>query len=500
MRKKRNIQFLVLNTFLLISLVSVLFLYSYQTNTIKSNGNWESSKVKLEKGVMGAYSFITTNRPLAGTHLDLSTYFGYQEIFLKKNLNIESLKFRFKLSTESYFSMYFNKTEDILTGIRISNTPTFPSIFFKSNNGKFLKKTPLNLKKLKNGWNNLQLNFKEKKIEFYLNGNLLTEVKKPFIQGNILGFRGSRSSTLIDNIIVAQNDSSENFKERFDKKGLYSKNSLTILGIFALINIIFYFFSAQRKIILILWVNIGLITGGIGLYYFVNGQYKYSLPWKVRFGDSKVFVHKTGEKISQEIFNTYSTSENKNEKRVMFIGSSQTWGAGASKEELTFIKIFEKKLQTRYPNQNYVCINTGISGEVSANLWNYYKTHWINLKPEFVLINLANNDNNKEHFQENIDKFITQNNQLGIRTILIMEPNDRDDSFLLRNHEALISLANKHKIPLVDMHDFIIRHMDHGFLFWDKVHLTDYGQKIFAEELFKQLENEFDDPKNQLNL
>ncbi|MTI29611.1 hypothetical protein E1171_02200 [Cytophagales bacterium RKSG123] len=74
-----------------------------------------------------------------------------------------------------------------------------------------------------------------------------------------------------------------------------------------------------------------------------------------------------------------------------------------------------------------------------------------------------------------------------------------DNDFLLKKHEALFTLAKKHEIPFVNMHDFINRHMDHGFLFWDKVHLTDFGNKIFAKELFKQLKDEFCDQKNQIN-
>jgi len=68
-------------------LFSVFLFYNSWTHSLFKNNNWISSKTKLEKGVMGAWSFFVTYRALAHNHIDLGTWHGYQEVFYKKNIN-----------------------------------------------------------------------------------------------------------------------------------------------------------------------------------------------------------------------------------------------------------------------------------------------------------------------------------------------------------------------------------------------------------------------------
>jgi phospholipase/lecithinase/hemolysin len=48
-------------------------------------------------------------------------------------------------------------------------------------------------------------------------------------------------------------------------------------------------------------------------------------------------------------------------------------------------------------------------------------------------------------------------------------------------------LVRQNQVPVIKMQPFIEEHFDDGFLFWDVVHLTDFGQKLFAEELLRQI-------------
>ena len=76
-----------------------------------------------------------------------------------------------------------------------------------------------------------------------------------------------------------------------------------------------------------------LLIVGLGLYQQFYKQYRYNQPKKL----IKVVTNKKKEK---DVTKVYKKKKAKNEFRILFIGSSQTWGAGASSEENTFVKQF----------------------------------------------------------------------------------------------------------------------------------------------------------------
>jgi hypothetical protein len=57
-----------------------------QGNTLHANGRWESTKVGLERGILGAVSFLTTRPALHRDRLDLGAWHGFHELLLKQPL------------------------------------------------------------------------------------------------------------------------------------------------------------------------------------------------------------------------------------------------------------------------------------------------------------------------------------------------------------------------------------------------------------------------------
>ena len=43
-------------------------------------------------------------------------------------------------------------------------------------------------------------------------------------------------------------------------------------------------------------------------------------------------------------------------------------------------------------------------------------------------------------------------------------------------------------VPVIDIPAFLEGHQDDGLLWWDPVHLSSCGQKLFAERLYPELE------------
>lgn len=48
-------------------------------------------------------------------------------------------------------------------------------------------------------------------------------------------------------------------------------------------------------------------------------------------------------------------------------------------------------------------------------------------------------------------------------------------------------LGTELRVPLVDMHAHLRSSRDTGFLWWDQVHLTSYGQRLFADKLYGEI-------------
>jgi lysophospholipase L1-like esterase len=188
---------------------------------------------------------------------------------------------------------------------------------------------------------------------------------------------------------------------------------------------------------------------------------------------------------------------------VLFIGSSQTWGAGADTENDTFVMQSEKQLNSQLyvfaentfqnvlgvisedkASRKMDFINAGISGTNSTDLLKLYTNSWRNtLKPDLVVLNLSNNDMGNPKFESNLRKFV-ELNRPDIGTIFMLEANSIErTSGLAKNHEIVKRIGNELRIPVIDLHGYLSEKSDTGIIWWDYVHLTTHGQKLAAQLL-----------------
>ena len=59
---------------------------------------------------------------------------------------------------------------------------------------------------------------------------------------------------------------------------------------------------------------------------------------------------------------------------------------------------------------------------------------------------------------------------------------------LLERHYALRGMAGDLGLPVIETHDWLVERRDQGFLWWDRVHLTPFGQRLLARRLFDERE------------
>jgi hypothetical protein len=101
-----------------------------------------------------------------------------------------------------------------------------------------------------------------------------------------------------------------------------------------------------------------------------------------------------------------------------------------------------------------------------------------------VVINLSSNDRDQPDFGADIRAFLELNAERGIESLLVAEPNSIEAVHsIAHNHVVLAGLAADMDVELLDMHEYLAHQIDRGWLWWDFVHLTSFGQDLFARRL-----------------
>jgi lysophospholipase L1-like esterase len=166
---------------------------------------------------------------------------------------------------------------------------------------------------------------------------------------------------------------------------------------------------------------------------------------------------------------------------ILFIGSSQTWGAGASSPDKAYPYLVEKKLRSYFHDSTITVINAGICGTTSDILYGYYTKEWYQHHPLLTVIDLSHNDHDSIIFRKNIRKFLEFDQSKNIKTLLIAEPNNYTRDPLEANHRAMKQEGTQYNVETVPIQAYMDRCFDSGFIWWDWVHMTDYGYCVFSE-------------------
>ncbi len=496
--KKNNIRITTIAYFVVQLILAGLICeqYLYSKNTLYNNGNWVSAKCLLAKKVVGAVEFMVTNTSLARNRLNLGAYHGFQEVEYKDKLNIEYIKFSFLLTRDSYLCFIFNKNNKDFCGIRISANKRYDNIYFVAENGgEFIEKKKLPIDNISAGsWNNCRLVFSKDKLAIYLNDHFVDSVNVNLDLKQTVGFKGGYKDVLIDNVVIKEYASERIIRDSFSNRRKYFHvlgiSFLLTLGInLGIVLALGMFFKNLPKVLRgALIINVYLVLFLILIYlsdfYYLSNRYKkaINIPPEYRKNYSK------NEKEAGGKFRiTYPDMIGENIYKIMFIGTSQTWGAGALKNEDVLSICLEKKLNNNSNKMNYKCINKGISGQSPAILFQYYKEKWIKLDPQVVIINLSNNPD--ADFRNSLKAFILLNQSKNIKTIFVLEPNSIDcNTNIMGKHKIIKEFAQEYGIQFVDMHNHLGAFYADGFLWWDNVHLTSFGQRKFADILYDSID------------
>jgi lysophospholipase L1-like esterase len=498
--RRRSVQLLLAASALPVAaLVTALTLG--QRNTLAHNDRWQAIKLERERGVMGALHFVDGRQALAGGRLDLGAWHGFHEVRLREPVRVRELHFRFELDEGAWLAFLW---DDGRHALRISRHALFPSALLEPTpEGAFTRRQPLELpaavsEALGRGPLTARARFDADASVLWLADVEVARVAAPLRGPQRIGFRGGQESARVDDVVLAL-ASGQELREAFDGRD-------AALPVFALILALLLGIEVAGSRALARsgrpfppefgWVVAnGVLTLALAGYLVVDRsvlvqRYEPFVRMPALFERERHWVDTETDQVSADLASRHARAPAPDVLRVLLVGSSQTWGAGARREEEAFPRRLETLLERgSRVGRRVEVLNAGVSGQTGPGLLERYASEWIDYAPEVVLVDLSNNDEDLEAFEASLHGFARLGRERGIETIFIQEPNalDRPPRALPR-HEVMERVARAEDIPLVRLHERLAERADTGFLWWDFVHPTSYGHRLIAETLAQEID------------
>ncbi|HEV2574096.1 MAG TPA: GDSL-type esterase/lipase family protein [Beijerinckiaceae bacterium] len=180
--------------------------------------------------------------------------------------------------------------------------------------------------------------------------------------------------------------------------------------------------------------------------------------------------------------------------RILAIGSSSTWGIGASTRQKNYPSQLETMLEKSMRGVDIEVVNRGVSGETSETTADRLKTEAVLIKPDVVLWQLGTNDAIQhvpvDTFELNVRKTIKALRRKGIDVVLVglqYTPNYSRDAHYFAIRDALNRIAADLNVLYVKRYsamEFIARtKANMKMLADDGFHLNDMGYQCMAEHI-----------------
>jgi lysophospholipase L1-like esterase len=93
---------------------------------------------------------------------------------------------------------------------------------------------------------------------------------------------------------------------------------------------------------------------------------------------------------------------------IVAMGSSSTWGAGASSPAFNYPNKLAEELKAHFPGHSFTVINSGVGGEEVADMLKRFDTAVVAAKPDLVLWQLGTNSVIRDH------KFSAHDNSIRV--------------------------------------------------------------------------------------
>jgi len=465
-------------------------------NTLHANGRWESTKVGLERGILGAVSFLTTRTALHRDRLDLGVWHGFHELLLREPVAPGRFALSFRLREGGWLAAITAHDGARFEAVRLSRDPDFPSACLAGTAaGAFTSKQPLAAIDFDAGWQELALEREGSELAVRLNGETIGRCPAALSSPVRVGLRGSAADH-VEVVVVADAASGKTIHEDFANHRHAGAIFGGVLALLAALDAGVALALRRRggAVAPALALANGVALACAGLALLADTAYFSRIhPEQVHFEGYENRIEYEGQIVPRLAREYPLEPAPAGVRRILVLGTSQTWGSGAARLEDVWVRRLEGWLgETARAGERFELIDAGLPGEVSKKVRENLEEHFAAWQPELLLVNLGNNDRDPALLARELERIARWSAERGIRVAFVPEPNciesrnERSLRGLREKHAAMREVAARLGIPLVEVHDALVAERDSGFLWWDRVHLTSYGQERLARLLVEQ--------------
>jgi lysophospholipase L1-like esterase len=489
--------------FTLVFMCAWMPFFMYHENNLHQNGQWDTEKIKMDQ-LMGASSFMINPQALAKRTLNLGSWYGFHRVFTKEAFeDVAELKFKVIFAEYSYVYVLFNALGDTFSAIKLSPDQSNSMLVEGTYKGEFTSSLsfPLNSTFHINKNHEVHILFEESRIGISINNEEVIWMSLPVNRYQKIGFQGGFHPVEIDDVYIKNIHDREIFRDTFDSG--FSLKSLPWLPFFILLFCFLLELILRVKIslpvviadsIIILSLS-GAIAGIYGSIFYLPvlaSQYA-SHNFHDEFNVT-AFKKERKERALNKIYQNYSKNKSPNITRILFLGSSQTEGAGAYTEEERFVNVLESLLNEHTDSMQYECISLGISAFTVNEIINEYELIAADINPDISFLNIAHNDEiygSLSNYENDIQRFLTFNDSHGITSVLMKEAVASEfQPEPLKAHAIIERVGSSHGIPVLDIYNYIRTRENSGLIWWDQVHPTSYGHYLIAEKIYSFLKEQ----------
>ena len=474
-------------------------------NTLYNNARWTPSKTKLMGGIIGAQSYLFGKQTLARDRLNLNAWFGYQEVVSKEEFDPRSIEFDFGLAKGAYLAFGFGRGDGPYPALVLSASKRYPAAFvIATEEGEFLRKRKLRRlgAGLPGGVHRLRVDFDtetDRHFTVSLDGQELKTLQAPLARPMRLSFRGARRMGFVDSVTLIERDGGT-FVEDFSRPAHWRLAYVVSIGGILLGSLVVFLIlrrivSISDKYLLFyfLMFSFVLIAGAILYSALVWRQAKFYPNRSAMLERREQSYADAGtERMVARIESNYEPQPEPGIERILFIGSSQTRGSGAAHEDHTLARQTELLLNQRAGERRFECLNVGVRAYRMKQMRVDFEERWVDWNIALAIVNAGYNDRDTRTapFAEDLWGLIAAAREAGIQLVFIPEASEPPTltKNMHRIHNSMRSIATRAQIPVLEMYPHLQTRIADGFLWWDWVHLTSYGQRLFAEHLTDELE------------
>lgn len=482
--------------------VAVVETWALWENSLRRHPQWVATKPTLGRGVMGALAFASGPQAVARNRLNLGAWLGFQEVLTRDAVDLARLALRFRVEPEGYVHVLYGVGPDGFSGLRLSHRSDAPSLYYRAGpDGEFTATRTLDVVRIApNAWHALELSFSADAVDAALDGAPLGRFERASSGAERFGFRGGLRQAEVDDVEVEERGvgtRTERFanRERRGPRLAFVAASLGAAAFAAAALLRRTQLSPRQVGFAVATASFVLASSAAAAYAFVyvrGGAYRPAAE-DARAGEA-YWIDSSRREVVSRIRASYPERVPPGTWRLLVLGTSQTWGAGARSEAETWVRQLERLLARRFEGLRVECVNAGVSGLRTAQVLDLLRTDLAGFQASAALVNLSNNDVDADRFGRTLDALAAELERRGIPSVFALEPNslerraeDSPHGDLGAKHAVVREVAARRGRPVIDLHAYLAERRDAGFVWWDFVHLTSFGQRLVATALANEL-------------